>query len=490
MTTRRFLLFWVMLLFSINAQAKYLSPYDFGLAAARDGVETYRVLLKTHEAAVAQGCNVTYKGIEYLELDIPADAKSIPLPQKVDFHGVRLIVRNTSKTIYLFSLTQEITEIGIDKWRLSKNDYSNIKELNKGYSILIIEDKNPWVEKREGYNYGATRKDIVLVRDGWGENDVVFTYNNYSSDPQVSYCKVSSHKKRYSNLIFERTNDSNRRTELFLFQNQYNVLLKNIVVKTPKSELYGDGAFTIRNCAKIYLYDVTIDGTYSAKNKYGYGISMDNVWNSMFVRLKGKCEWGLFGNYNVNYAVLKECDINRFDIHCYGRDVYCYNSTFSNFYNQFSSFYGELVFKNCHFINYIPVLFEPSFYAYTPFNLTMKNCVLDADKRYPYLINAGSPADKHIVTREELKQVSWPNLTIDGLVVNLPEGQDDWVIFGVNGTDIPEIENLTSINIKGLLVNGYQKDDIPLSNKSIKTKEPLKINVKGSSIKGVRIKSQ
>ena len=230
MTTRRFLLFWVILLFSINAQAKYLSPYDFGLAAAKDGVETYRVLLKTHEAAVAQGCNVTYKGIEYLELDIPADAKSIPLPQKVDFHGVRLIVRNTSKTIYLFSLTQENTTIGIDKWRLSKNDYSNIKELNKGYSLLIIEDKNPWVEKREGYNYGATRKDIVLVRDGWGENDVVFTYNNYSSDPQVSYCKVSSHKKRYSNLFFERTNDSNRRTELFLFQNQYNVLLKNIVV--------------------------------------------------------------------------------------------------------------------------------------------------------------------------------------------------------------------------------------------------------------------
>ena len=424
------------MIFSITSQAKYLSPFDFGLKEARDGVERYRVLLKTHESAIAQGCNVSYEGIDYLEIEIPSDAKSIPLPQKVDFYGVRLIVKNTSKTISLFSLTQDVMAVEIDKWRLSKYDYSEIKALNNGYSLLIIEDKNPWVKKREGYDYGATRKDIVLVRDGKAKNGLVYPYDNDSSDPLVSYCNVTSKKKKYSNLFFERTADSKYRTELFLFKNQYNVQLNNILIKTPKSELYGDGAITIRNCAKVYLQDVTINGTYSAKDKYGYGISMDNVWNSVFVRLKGKCEWGLFGNYNVNYAVLKECDINRFDIHCYGRDVYCYNSTFSSFYNQFSSFYGELVFKNCHFINYIPVLFEPSFYAYTPFNLTIKKCVLDADKRYPYLINAGSPADKHIVTREELKQVSWPNLTIDGLVVNLPEGQDDWFLFGVNGDNL------------------------------------------------------
>lgn len=480
-------LFFVLLLFiSSTSYAKYISPYNYGLNEATNGTEVYYVLLRTHESAIAQGCNVTYKGIKQIEIDIPSDARSIPLPRVVDFHGVKITVRNTKKSIFLFSLTQEIQKIDIDKQRIDDSYFGDFTEVNKGYSLLVIEDKLPWVEKRDGYNYGATRKDILLIHNGKKLNECVYSYNNTQSNPDVSYCSVSPKRKKYSNLYFERTADSKVITELFLFNNQYNIFLKNINVKTPESTLYGDRPFTFQNCAHIVLENIQIDGTYSAKDKYGYGISMDNVWDSKFIKIKSRCEWGVFGNYNVNYAVLKDCDINRFDIHFYGRDVYCYNTIFSNFYNQFSALYGDLVFEKCHFVNYIPVLFDPSFYAYTPFNLVIKDCVLDVNKKYPYLINAGSPASKHINPRNELSKVCWPNIDIDGLVVNIPDGVENWVLFGVNGNNLPEIEYISDLNIKKLVLKGSNPPGvIDLSNKHIRTKERLNIKITSSTIKEI-----
>lgn len=486
MTIRRALLFWVILLISISAQAKYLSPYDFGLAAAKGGVETYHVLLKTHEAAVAQGCNVTYKGIEYLELEIPADAKSIPLPEKVDFHGVKMTVRNNARSLFLFSITQNITPVDIDKRSLSMLDFDEIKELRKGSYLLIIEDKKPWVEKRGGYDYGATRKDIIVVKNGKGKNNVVYSYDTKASEPQVCYFKLNHKKKIYNNLDFERSADSKNLTWLFKIENQYNITLNNICIKTPNSDLYEDCAIQIRNCAKVLLKDVTIAGTYSAKNKYGYGISMNNVYDSRFVRLKGYGEWGVFGNNNVNKAYLEDCNINRFDIHCYGKDVYCKNTVFRDWYNQFSSFFGTLSFEKCTFVQFVPVLFEPSYSAYTPFFIRIKNCVIEVDKRRPFLIDAGYPSVMKNASRVELSDVYWPNIEIEGLEVKLPEGQKKWSLFYVNGKDVPEISGISRVSIKKLTIDGEARMDVvPLANKQISTKEDLQLNISSSNVKEI-----
>ena len=42
------------------------SPKDFGLFQAKNGVERYECLYKTHCAALEAGVNVTYKGIDSL----------------------------------------------------------------------------------------------------------------------------------------------------------------------------------------------------------------------------------------------------------------------------------------------------------------------------------------------------------------------------------------------------------------------------------------
>lgn len=117
---------------------------------------------------------------------------------------------------------------------------------------------------------------------------------------------------------------------------------------------------------------------------------MNNVWNSRFVGVKATAKWGAFGNNNVSRVELEGCDINRFYIHCYGRDVYCYHTVFRNGYNQFSSMMGDLVYEDCTFDDFVPVLFEQSYSAYTSFQLTMKDCKILVRKSAPYLVSAGN----------------------------------------------------------------------------------------------------
>ena len=72
-----------------------VSPYDFGLASARTGVERYEVLLRAHTAAVSAGVNVNYSGIDSIDIEIPQSFKRIPLTSYNDFKGCVLNIRNT-----------------------------------------------------------------------------------------------------------------------------------------------------------------------------------------------------------------------------------------------------------------------------------------------------------------------------------------------------------------------------------------------------------
>lgn len=82
-----------------------VSPLDYGLNEARNGEETYYVLLKCHQDAVRRNCGVSYAGINDLFLEIPINAMPIPLTYFTDFAGVSLIVKiHTRIWHYLVSL--------------------------------------------------------------------------------------------------------------------------------------------------------------------------------------------------------------------------------------------------------------------------------------------------------------------------------------------------------------------------------------------------
>lgn len=471
----------ILLVFtSFNSYADALSPIDYGLQVANTGYERYEVLLQTHIIAIQQGKDVSYKGIKRLSIDIPINAKPIPLPDNVDFAGVEFVIRNNAQNCFLFCMKQELKPLAISKRKIKSLRFSG-NQIKNGSYLLVIEDKSPWVKQRAGYKYGAIRKDILLIDNKKTVNTPIYSYSSKFSRPSCSICKVDHNKKTISDLTVSRDSLSTFITNVFLIENQNNVVLRSLKFNTPRSSLYDDGLITINNCTNISFDSVVINGTYATKNRSGYGIAMNNVWNVRIEQvISNNCEWGVFGNSNINTVTIANSDINRFDIHCYGRNVLCKKTTFRELYNQVSSFYGYLTFEDCTFIHSVPLVFESSYNAYTPFKLSFVNCSIVVDSKRPYLINSGYYFDDNN-KRKELSMISWPSIEVRGLNIVLGEGKD-WFLFYVKGDNVPTIDDCGGISIDGLKMstNEYEPS-FYFSNKDIRVLKKGNITIKNSN---------
>ncbi|MBR4919348.1 MAG: hypothetical protein IKZ52_09045 [Bacteroidales bacterium] len=478
-----FVCLFILMKVPLNAQDSLLSPKDFGLYEAASDSERYEVLYKTHMAALKANVPVDYSGIDTLTIEITASSQRIPLGKTTDFKGLRLTVRNKSKLCYLFERQQAATSITIDKGLLDGEDFSSVPALANGLYQLVIEDENPWVAKRIGYNYSAIRRDILLICDGQSRNNPVMPYNNEQSKPKCSFVAVDEDEEPViiQNLTFIRDKANSYKVMPFIISGQNNLQIRNVTINTPESKLVADAAIDIQNCTNVTMDNVTINGTYSRSDYYGYGIQMNNVWNSRFVRLNAKAKWGVFGTNNINTAYLQDCDINRFDIHCYGRDVSMKSCKFSNLYNQFSSMYGTLSYQKCRFVNFIPVLLEPSYNAYTQFNLKMEDCVFDATNNRYFLISAGR-LDSVKNSRPELAKKYWPDIIIKNMTVNVPDNVEKVAIFNLNHKQEKEAATpyIKTISIDGMKFNysgSGHAADLYLSNRYVKLAQAYACNI-------------
>lgn len=103
-----------------------VSPNEFGLKNAKDGIERYWSLYRTHCEALKLGTDVDYSGIDNIQLTIPQDAKSIPLTKNTNFHGITITVENKAKDIRLFTMMGEMKEILVPQNRLDGTVFSDI----------------------------------------------------------------------------------------------------------------------------------------------------------------------------------------------------------------------------------------------------------------------------------------------------------------------------------------------------------------------------
>lgn len=479
---KRIVLIWLLvgIFFTISAQ-KDFSPFSFGLSKARSDIERFQVLYNTHAAAIEAGVNVNYAGIDTLYIEIPPKAKRIPLTQYNDFQNVVFFVKNQAQTFYLFDMQQRADTLLVEKSLLDSLNFSSIPQLAHGSHLLIIEDQTPWVGKRDGYNYGATRRDLLLIHNGKSENRPISSYNNPQSQPICTYCAVTETPKVIKNLTIHRTPESTYKTYAFNILRQHNVQFENIAIYTPKNEFYGDAAFNITHCSHLSMNQIHIDGTYSQTNHYGYGIQLNNLWNCCFENMNAHANWGIFGTNNINNALLINCDINRFDIHCYGRDIIIQNCQFSKLYNQFSSVYGQVNFINCSFSDFIPVLFEPSYNAYTRFDLKFTNCTFNATSSRYFLIQAGK-LDNNFNNRPELQKKCLPNITIKNLIVNIPANVPKIVLLQPKGAVSEQLSvgYINQIKIDGIYFKNEKKSNsatFSLSSAKIQTERSLSIDI-------------
>lgn len=424
----------------------------------------YDMLRKIHEQAIFEGKSIDYSGIDTIKIDIPASAVPLPLPMNIDFDNVTFIVNNDAKDVTLFEYSNKLTPIKINLPKITSPEIYIVEEFINKKVILIVEDQNEWVKNRNGYAHPHIRKDILLLNNGKSINQPIQPYNNDFSLPTYSYCDVTNDSISIENLNYIRTEESTFKTFLIKIQNTNNIKLSHITLLTPKSVLYGDAAFTFNNCTNLTLQDVKIDGTYSLQNKYGYGIVMNNVYNCHINNMYGHGEWGIFGSNNVSTVYIDHSNINRFDIHCYGKNVYCNNTLFRDRYNQFSAFYGDLLFKRCRFDKFVPVTIDGSYSAYTSFNVRFTDCEIVVDPKRPFIFNMTYSRFLSDSIRQELKNMEWQNLFIENLKINWPDKPSTYYIYHTYDNTSVELSAKPIIEITNIFSN---IKDIRYSNSEI-----------------------
>lgn len=458
-----------------------ISPYDYGLREAKTGEERYYALLRTHKTAVNSGNNVEYSGITSLDITVPNNAESIPLTSVNDFKGLVLNVTNLSNDFFLFSYYNKADDVYVSTYCIDNGDYSSIKKLSKGRKLLVIIDKNPWVNNRKGYGYGHVRKDIVLLKNGKAQNKPIMPYNNKYSKAVCKVYDMNYPGLTISNLTFNRSSKCKSMTFLFDLKGVDNVEVRNVVINTPPNDMVNDQAIRITDCSNVTMENVAINGTYSRTNHSGYGICMDNVWKYRANKLFGKGNWGIFGNNNINDSFIEKSEINRFDIHCYGRDVAFKDVKFVDLYNQFSSVYGTISFDGCVFDKFTPILYESSYNTYNEHRVSFENCSFIMDKYHHYFIRMGNISETHNA-RNELSDVLWPEINMHNVKVILPKEVKDVFLFSSSNEKkkpitIDSIKSIDINSITFLCVDEQINPTFYLSNLDVSTKKRVPITI-------------
>jgi len=468
----------IVLSVSNVAYTQSLNPLQFGLEDATNGTERYEVLLRCHQTAQEKGATINYKGIDTIQIEIPKNNIPIPLTDNVDFYGVTIVVENKQKNLPLFEMKDDMISIEVDGYGVDNGNFKRYDKLKEGISLLIVEDGNPWCI-RQGYDTKVFRKDVIVVKSGTALNKPIISYSSPQSNPIVRFRKVDNTKKTIKNLNFVRAPESTFITYCFRIENQYNIRLNNILISTPLvTSIYGDAAIQLENCANVSLNDITILGTYSQEDKFGYGLSLENVYNLKVNNLYARSKWGIFGSNCLQKISLKKCDLNRFDIHCYGRDLKAVRCKFSGLYNQVSSVFGTVLFNKCEFENFIPLLIESSYNAYTAFDLVFKNCMFHLDDKHNYIMTLfGVPEVNN--ERPELKRKSLPNITMKDCTVSLSEGLESWELVKTGGVYYKDkFDYISSIDIKGLKTLGNKEVVFKLFSESIKTTDSINVKIR------------
>ena len=360
-----------------------LSPYMFGFRPNQ--ADSYSEIYLTHLAAKELGTSISYNGIKEVNIRVSAGFESIPLTGQDDFCGAVFHITNTQSTgsYILFTLTGEddIVPNSITLDNVRNGNYS--LDNNKQYT-LFVKDTKLWTARR-----GATsaedryREDVICIRNNKAIN---YPCTTYDTDVSIE-CTLMEDKpyQRYLRNLTAIREDGIGMIKFISIEYCSNMEISNVTLNTFKGNntpKNGDNAFIMKHCALFNITNMNINNVYSVSGS-GHGYELDTVYHIVYDNITGyDNNWGIFGANNVNDVAIYNSNINRFDVHCYGRDIKFYNCTFTgNKYNQFSGMYGIISFEDCIFgSQFLPYLQEGTYNAYTFHELIFKNCQFYANR--------------------------------------------------------------------------------------------------------------
>lgn len=440
----------------------------------------------------------------------PKVSPTLSLARHVDFNGWTF--RITGKLpddapeepylLYLAKSGSNLPQLFLSKEAIDSGDFTHVPELNTGTKLLFVKDLNRWTT-RSGVNH--YREDILLVKNGRAVNSVIAPYSTCTSYPQCTYIDAEDESTGGStyelkNLKVVREATCQDLTNVLLVNNLNDVAISNVEVITETNSYLteNDKCFRIFNSTNVKITNVRIDNTYSDEFKSGYGFLVNNVWNLQLDGIIATSPvWGVFGNNFINCATLTNCSINRFDIHCYGKNVVAKDCIFQNnnlgsyhAMNRFSSIYGHIRFEGCTFNDFRPVRIDHDYNAFHGFDLFLKDCTMVLTKNsYNCIVEVGL-LDGIINPRLELRDKALPNVIVEGeLFVRVSEGVSNLKIFNLSA-DVGYLNGIAYMSLltfpatkwldaDGNALSDGAKSGLTLygSNRAITLGQPLSTNL-------------
>lgn len=451
------------------------------IAGATTGEERYNALYKAHSTAMAMGISPDYSGVGTVELVVPKSHKSIPVGRNTDFKGAVFKVLDTVSDVYLFSMVNPSTRVEVTGKNIDSGDFSSVPELRSGLCVLRVQDDSLWVANREGYDYGATRRDAFLIRDGKASCEPCYSYNTPATRLNCSYCVTDDEQKTFTDVSLIRDPKSTFKVSLLNASFQNNLKISKVFVQTPQdNDWYGDHAINILYSTNILCEDITFDGTYSQTNHYGYGLACNCLWNATFRRISSHSRWGVFGCNNLHDSTLEDSDCERFDTHCYGKNITVRNSTITGRGIPVASIYGTILIENCKFVDCYFYSTRPDYNSYVPFDLVIKDS--EITPKSTALISMGR-LNTVTNSRPELAKKCWPNVKIENLIVNVPSGYTKMYLFTSQANNLKKpLGYISDVNISGMKFNyksGSPSLDFYISQYKIETEKGFTLGIKG-----------
>ncbi|MDE6192720.1 MAG: hypothetical protein K2M83_01880 [Muribaculaceae bacterium] len=460
----------------INAKSELKSIVISDLLNNKTPIENYWILYRTHVKALKDRVTIDYSGIDSLKIEIPQDAIPIPIPNGCDFKGINLIINNNEKDFELFIIKNRPKKVSITSGQIDNGNFKEVPELKSNIKLLMVTDSIPWINERIGTGKPHYRKDVFTIKNGISNDSPIQPYSDTLSQPYGIYVELDNLSPTViSNINIIRSQDSSYKTLCFHADYQYNLIIRNISIETPESKLYGDQAIRIRNSINVLCENISIKGTYSQKDKWGYGIALDNVRNSKFINLTAYGKWGIFGTNNITNISIFDSDINRFDIHCYGKDVYIENTTFRNLRNLVSSFFGYIKFIKCKFIKFQPLLIRDSYRINTKFDVIFNKCQIEWFKPNEAIISTGKSLIDN-KSRKILQKVEWPNLYIYNTSIKTDFSPSSLILYNSSKDKPIILDTDLKIKIRNLTLDGFQ--GISLCNNELKSRKSILLDIK------------
>lgn len=401
-----------------------------------------------------------------LHITLPKNFKGFYITRSVDFCNIKVYVKNIHKysTLFIWSRKDEIQEVEINKDEIDLKNIDFTKYFGRKDVILHLYDNNELVH-RLGYEYGAHKSDMIEVASGYFKNQPCTPYNEEEVDLTCYFVETKKEITYIKNITIIRKDSLHVTTAINIEWNS-NVVLDNISVYTDidieNNNIYSDTAIKINNCTSIKVNNLIIKNTYSSKSNSGYGISCNSVYDIQFENIKTTSEWGVFGTNYMNKVAIYNSTINRFDIHCYGKDILFNNVNFYGVENQFSGIVGYIKFDNCVFNeNFRPITYEGSYQLYLKHDVIFYNCTWYKTNE-SYLLNVYNMGSRYNDSaRKGYEKKYIPNIYIDNMkVISETNNGSNFIVLHNPWCSNVVIDGYFKLSLKNTILKA-PKDKIP-----------------------------